>query len=255
MTGAEGNVSVDIPAAINKVIRREKKRYLVFPKYGLAYAPIPKAANSSVKAVLARKLKLQPDGHEDMHPTQTRYWVALPNEDAVMLTKTAYIRDRGRHKLWGFSVVREPLSRLYSAWNNKVIENKGPVSPEFSAMGVEKGMPLEAFVDCVAGHGDDEVDVHVAAQHSILCHDGALLPDLVLRMERLQEEWPILRSQARMHTGLLIPPPKVLNSRGNARPKIAERLPDALVEKIVNRYRPDYERFYPKVLRRFETAG
>ena len=84
---------------------------------GLAYAPVPKAGCSSVKAMLAQ---VDPD-------------VTLPNPDKVsnrlfhaMYPTRRYNRWRFRNTrdLFRFTVVRDPLKRLMSVYTNKVVHKK-----------------------------------------------------------------------------------------------------------------------------------
>lgn len=231
------------------------KNFLVLPRQKICYAVIPKAANSSVRYLLARRFKFGQLADARFRPSQNKYWTRLPETHALMLDAKEFIQYRREIPTFCFTVVREPISRLYSAWNNKIIENaESSFSARFVKMGVKDGMPFDEFVDCVAASGDRACDVHVRSQTSVLCQGGQVIPDFVARLEKLESDWEMIQYQIKMRTGYWVPDIIEKNVRANVRPSIASELSRDTIDKIIERYRADYRRFYPHALKELQAG-
>ena len=103
-----------------------ERHYLVLPQLGLAYCRVPKAANSSVRYLLARRFGFKaPEAEPNLVPNKDRFWTGQPPGVAHCLTPADFaLLQAGADRPWCFSIVRNPVSRLYSAWNNKVLERR-----------------------------------------------------------------------------------------------------------------------------------
>ncbi|WP_425053990.1 sulfotransferase family protein [Psychromarinibacter sp. S121] len=223
----------------------------MLPQLGLAYCRVPKAANSSVRFLLAKRFSITPpEAEPNLVPNKDRFWAAQPPGTAQCLTPVEFaLLQAGPDRPWCFSFVRNPVARLYSAWNNKIVENR-PLSPRFKKMGVTPGMDFASFVDRVAETVDADSNIHVRSQTSILTLDGQVLPDFVGRVETIVPDWNHIRYEMRVRTGRRVPPLWPKNVRAKAQPDIADRLPRSVLEKIIRRYHDDFARFYPYELRR-----
>ena len=231
-----------------------ERHYLVLPQLGLAYCRVPKAANSSVRYLLARRFGFKaPETEPNLVPNKDRFWTGQPPGGAHCLTPAEFaLLQAGADRPWCFSIVRNPVSRLYSAWNNKVLERRPdrPLPARFREMGVTPGMDFAAFVDRVAETVDDNSNIHIRSQSSILTLDGRVLPDFVGRVETIVPDWNHIRYEVRVRLGRRIPPLWPRNVRIRAQPDIAADLPRPVLAKIIDRYHDDFTRFYPHELRR-----
>jgi hypothetical protein len=160
------------------------------------------------------------------------------------MTPERFVREGHAARCWTFSFVRHPVARLYSCWNNKVIEND-TLSPRFAAMGVRPGMPFAAFVQAVAETPDDRCDIHVRSQSGILEHHGRLVPDFVGRVERIEADWATVAERIEARTGVAMGRLGERNMRMRTCKNVALTLPEKVQARIVERYRRDFELFYP----------
>ena len=64
-----------------------ERHYLVLPQLGLAYCRVPKAANSSVRYLLARRFGFKaPEAEPNLVPNKDRFWTGQPPGVAHCLT-------------------------------------------------------------------------------------------------------------------------------------------------------------------------
>lgn len=228
-----------------------ERHYIWMPALGIAYARVPKAANSSIRAALARQIAPEalPEG---LAPQQDRFWHALARPLARPLTRRQFAAQAAQHGIWSFSFVRDPVARLYSAWTNKVIENPDP-GAGLRALGVRPGMRFEAFAACIAESPDAGADVHVRSQSAILVLGGRVLPSFIGRVEAMAQDWAHLRHEVRLRGGPDLGPLGHRNRRAGAGPELADTLPPATLAAIRARYLEDFRRFYPERLAAIEA--
>ncbi len=211
------------------------------PKERLAYFRVPKAANSSIRYRLVSSYGLE--GDENSRPNKDSFWANMPADQATSLTLADFASRESTRSTWSFTMVRHPVTRLYSCWNNKVIENKG-LSGAMRKMGIRDGMSFEEFVTCVENTPDEDCDVHIRQQICFLEHDGRLLPDFVGRLEKGKADWLHIRQETRMRTSRDIGPLPRRNVRLSQDVTIDEVVPPALMERIEARYARDMQMFY-----------
>jgi len=213
------------------------------PKVRLAYFRVPKAANSSIRYRLVASYDLDP-GDDTLRPNKDRFWTKLPEDQATSLTLEDYATRNDTRSTWSFTMVRHPVTRLYSCWNNKVIENKG-LSRKMVEMGIEEGMPFEAFLDRVEATPDEDCDVHIRQQVCFLRHEGRLLPDFIGRLERGRYDWLHVRHETHMRTGRDIGSLPKRNVRLSQDLSIDDVLPPEIIARVEARYADDMALFYP----------
>ena len=63
------------------------------------------------------------------------------------------------------------------------------------AMGLRHSMPFGDFLEVVASTRDDDLDVHLLPQSSILCLNGELIPNFIGHLETMQEDWIKLQQE------------------------------------------------------------
>jgi len=154
------------------------------PEADLVYFAIPKAANTSVKKFL---LPLVAPGDRRKHANIHRQveWQTLTKAEYLALRETGL----------GFTVTRNPYSRLVSAYRNKICGPRlhAPLEP----LGFSHNMGFEAFLDRVAKIPDEKMDIHLVSQTALLTRNGRLLPHAVFDMEELSKVEGILKAWAR----------------------------------------------------------
>lgn len=217
-----------------------RPHYVVFRDVPIAYGRVPKAANSSIKRALTRYL---PDGEAvrgDASPDLT--WAYGTGGATYMLgtPDAAALEER-----FVFSFVRDPFSRTVSYYNDKVV---GPSDLPTAAQrdGVGKGMGFADFLDRLAAMRDEDIDVHLLPQSTILVHEGRLVPSFVGRHETIVRDWRRLRKRL-VRAGA--PDPGPLPKRNRRAPDghdLSAYFGDPGLRRLVReRYAADFERFYP----------
>ncbi|MCZ0811369.1 MAG: sulfotransferase family protein [Pseudomonadota bacterium] len=219
------------------------RHVILLPRHGIAYVRVPKAANSSVKAALALAFELR--SKADAPVSQDRFWNHVAQGEALRLTPGRFVSGGYATRCWTFTFVRHPVARLYSCWNNKVIENTA-LSPAFERMGVRTGMSFADFVRAVGDTPDDRADIHVCSQAAILEFRGKPVADFVGRLESIQADWARINQEIETRTGIAPGRMRRKNVRGMTMPDVAESLPDDVLARIRRRYARDFALFYPQ---------
>ncbi len=217
------------------------EHFIQFERIPLIYGRVPKVANSSVKAALTRLLDEPPE--EGLRSTADAFWRRGTHGETSMIDATAALHRRGTHLI--FSFVRNPFDRLVSAFNNKLIEIAS-VPGAMERMGLERHMPFERFLEVVAGTDDADLDVHLLPQSTILCIDDVIVPGFIGKLEAMPEHWQVLRRRMRQWG---LPALGRLPSKNVRRSGKTELLhyfnSPRTIELAFERYRQDFELFYP----------
>jgi extradiol dioxygenase family protein len=176
-------------------------------------------------------------------------------------TKDSYWREKQKCDLIGpaefqrdypgffcFSFVRNPFDRLLACYNNKIIENDF-LSSSMEEMGLELKMPFDRFVDIVAETPDAKADVHLRSQAAMLTDkDGKPFPHFVGYLEKIGEDWKALAAEM---TERGIEPfgglPSKNVRRTGEKADIKTFYNEENRQKAFERYRSDFELFYPDV--------
>ncbi len=217
--------------------------YVHVIEHKLAYARVPKAANSSIKIALNDFLF----GRKAFVPGMNRdaYWKKHPSGRVALISAGRLARVDP--DCFVFSFTRNPFSRVVSCYYNKIV-----LRPElpffFETCGFTKDMSFAAFVDHAMSYGDRVTDMHLRSQVDILSHRGSLRPDFIGRVESIDADWRELRDRLADLRGVrLVPLRKVaINVTREHRPTAAELFDDpGLVRLVRDRYQADFETFYP----------
>lgn len=179
--------------------------FVTFPDLKVAYARVPGCPARTLAALVDRlsssafsRNKIA-DGEalsgavparvsSPNYPDPTLVW----HRDADLFTA----RDL-RRKLpdaFVFALIQNPFERVADSFVS-VIESKTPLPTFFADNGFSKDMTLDQFAARVATTSDLSCDNQLRTQTSILKHEGRLVPDLILSMDRLHLQWSRLRGQ------------------------------------------------------------
>lgn len=216
------------------------RHFILFDQIPLMYGRVPKVANSSIKAALCRLLSTPPE--QGVRTTADSFWRVATHGETSLITPKRARQLRASH--FSFSFVRNPFDRLVSAYNNKIMEND-KISEAMKTMGLELRMPFVDFVDRVCATTDENMDIHLLPQSSILCTDEHLVPKFIGWMEHINIHWQMLQ-QRMQQEGL---PELGKLPHKNMRRASGSRLTDyfsnqSLISKVATRYSRDLEFFY-----------
>lgn len=216
------------------------RAFIVLPGLKLAYGRVPKAANSSIKTVLARHVPVDPD--IDERPGRDRFW--MRGADGA-----AFMADAGevahRDDLFVFAFVRDPFDRLASCYVNKILKAK-TFPPLFSALGLTPGMSFDLFTARVAEIPDAIADDHFRSQAAMLIRHGRVVPSFVGRFESLAADWERLGGLVAARSGLVLGELPHINARRSGTDDLPELYADeAVVARVRRRYAADFAAFYP----------
>lgn len=169
-----------------------KPKALYLPEHGLAYVPIQKVANTSIRRTIRA------------HLGESEYVSLEGGSDrayrVISLAETARLTGCFR-----FGLVRNPLDRLASCYTDKVARRSGSDLQLFKEYGpsiypfvphetFDPSMSFDEFVDAVCRIPDRFADRHFRSQHCFLHHRGRLAVDFVGRLETIDEAWQVVRS-------------------------------------------------------------
>jgi dermatan 4-sulfotransferase 1 len=219
---------------------QQDEHFILFTRLPLIYGRVPKVANSSIKAALSRLLNEPPE--EGYRTTADSFWRKGTHGETCMITSTAAVERRSSH--FSFSFVRNPFDRLVSAYNNKIVENDH-LSSAMQRMGLRLGMSFCGFLEILADTAEEELDVHLLPQSSMLCASGIPIPGFVGKMEAMAEHWKLLRrrmQQAGLPALGKLPNKNVRRSGDDNLSSYFQN--DLLIERAWRRYRNDVELFY-----------
>lgn len=181
------------------------------------------------------------------------YWNQVDNNLAWCMTTPQFYKRLSTEKGWSFSFVRHPVSRLYSCWNNKIVENTA-LTPGFVNMGTSLGMDFDSFVKHIADSSDATCDIHVRSQTAILTDNGHLVPNFIGRVENIETDWAHVQYEVKTRTGINLGEIMKKNTRGKTTPDIAQTLAPRTLQLIQDRYQSDFDLFYPSGARPSETS-
>ena len=220
---------------------RNTKHFILFDQLPLMYGRVPKVANTSIKATLSGLLQEKPE--KGMRSTSDSFWSHNTHGETKLITPQEAISKRGSH--FCFSFVRNPFDRLVSAYNNKILELEDVTKP-MQEMGLVHNMPFREFIACIVNTPDEQLDVHLLPQASILSIDGQVIPSFVGQIEHIQAHWKSLQQWMRKEgLPVLSSIPEKNVRRGDDHSDLPKYYSDPEIVRFVEeRYREDVELFY-----------
>lgn len=229
------------PAPLKRMVHswhaaRNRRRVLLLEDLRAGYVPSPKVASTAVRSLLCRRqaerfypelLDLQ--GRELQDAVEKRIRVSVSTADAQRLAEDYFL----------FGFVRNPVTRLYSCYLDKVVaaRKKGRISP-LQPFGVSADMSFDDFAECIADIPDSRSEKHFRSQHHLFWHGGRWLVSYVGRFESLDQEWSVLAKRF----GLDISPKRRRSSGAGIE---LHQLPLGArsARRVTERYRRDIELF------------
>ena len=220
-----------------------RRHYVVIPSIRIGYGRIPKAANSTLKRLMARAGGIEDKFENGVGFSRDRNWRSKTPHAYLM---TAAGARRRFPDVLLFSIVREPLAWLASCYRSK-ITRPDDIPLSFRREGLTKDTSFANFVAHVATRPDWRSNIHYRSQANILKARDGLVPDFIGRFETLYGDLD------RLSAGLV--------ARGRPPlPKLAERPKrvqdsliktgdlfdgdEGLIDLALQRYAADFDLFY-----------
>ncbi|MGH8868174.1 MAG: sulfotransferase family protein [Actinomycetes bacterium] len=201
-------------------------RHTLWPEIRMVYTATPKVANTSVKSTLL----------QSFHPEAPRR-----NPHAEMLPylevhPTAIARRYP--DFLHFAVARDPFDRFVSFFEDRV---KGTGFTErIQRLGFDPTMGFTEAAELASTISDRRADPHLRSQSFLLTdRRGRLRPHLVLRFERMSQDWRLLCALAEQQTGHK--PGPLPHRRVSERRDIASYYDDETLGLVAERFRTDFE--------------
>ena len=217
---------------------RFKRRWLkawVMEDIELAYLSIPKAASSSIRNLIGeRQAKIVvPYSQESRKASKNKI------DKKIKMSITPSQLPQLEERFYLFSFVRNPLTRLYSCYRDKVI-NAATKHDEskLSPYGIKFGMSFEDFINRVSQIPDEWADCHFKSEHTFLTHGEELLVQFFGKIERFESDWQHLTEAF----GLACPP-RTFRVSGPPVSLLELPLTRRSAETAVARYQKDIELF------------
>lgn len=89
--------------------------------------------------------------------------------------------------------VRNPLDRLVSGWFNRV--HNVTMKETMDSYGIPNNISFLDFVDWVYSIKDGEMNAHFRQQVFDITIDGVLVPNVIIKLENLKEDWQRLKAR------------------------------------------------------------
>ena len=206
---------------------------LLFPQHRIAYIPIPKAANSSIRAELLRLIGENPEAVSEIQEFN-RFDKRQFSDCERLLAPDWFV----------FTVVRNPYTRAASAYLDKVVSRDRPLNA-LKAMGLRKSDSFERFLRLIDLWPTSALNDHVMPQARLLSHP-LHLPNLhVYKVENLQTDWPKITDEIEKASGIRLKPLERRN-RAAADNPWRSLINDRTASLIRRIYAEDFRRFsYP----------
>lgn len=225
---------------------KKKARVWLLEQEKLAYIRIRKVASSSINLCLMQHLAKT---HQLPDPTNDRPLRKKIEAEYSSHIPHTEIRQRLKGNYFIFAFVRNPLSRVYSCYRNKVINPKRAGKKDILCnREFYYDMDFADFVDAIDNIPDDILDRHLRPQSWFLGDEQGLLPDFIGKLENFNADWDIISD--RYH----LPKPIHWNKTGSSK-SITDVCTRESMEKLVRRYADDIRLFdyRPAVERMLDT--
>ena len=218
--------------------QRRMIRFWKLESLQLAYIAVPKVASSAIRQMLRARQADEIMSAAGASPIGKRDLKSKCEEQVRVSLRPAQVAQLGG-QYYRFSFVRNPLTRLYSCYRDKVVnaqQRRGRCT--LSPYGVHFGMSFEDFIERVAEIPDKSSDQHFRSQSALLLYNNELLVDYWGKLERFAEDWEVLSDRF----GLDVPQREKRVS-GVVVPMHELPLTRHGLERVMNRFEQDLDLF------------
>jgi hypothetical protein len=207
----------------------------IVPERNIGYIAVPKVASSSIR----NAIRSQAAAHYFPGREFSRSEMKERVDPKVHYSTTAATLSNRTRTPYLFSFVRNPLTRLYSCYRDKVVN--AAQSKEICTLakyGISFGMTFNEFVEQVCTLPDNRSDQHFRSQHMLLANGRHIIVDFLGKFETIEADW------ARIEPRIGFPLPS-RSRRVSGPPIVQTQLPldPAVVPKAIVRYEKDITLF------------
>ena len=215
---------------------RRQRRIIVLEDLKAGYLPVYKVASTSLRNLFCQRQAAGLFSHT--HGTELTDYKKQVERRIRKSTGVSGLR-RLRKKYFLFAFVRNPITRLYSCYLDKVTKS-GAQGRRFwmGRYGIDPDMSFESFAKHIAQIPDTEADPHFRSQHFLIYHENECLVDFVGKFENLNRDWQRLAQK----TGL-VESPGISRSTGAGNGLDKLPLSREAAGIIARRYQQDIELF------------
>jgi len=212
---------------------------LILDEFKAIYIVIPKTGCTSIKKFFSNYYDWNVIGN--VHDPLSDIYKNIVNED---------LRQDKFDGYYAFTFVRNPFSRLYSAYKSKVRPNEGISHPKWVDdveiglynMGVRKEHSFSEFVDLVCSIPDQHCDPHVKSQWQfIVSNDGRIQANEWYRFENFKSEFEKVLSKL----GIISETQRIPHENRTQlkADEFAVHFDRSMRRAVIKRYREDFELF------------
>ena len=224
---------------LRAVFPRAGRGIIVVKSWKVAYARVPKAANTAIKVALSQAMGFAKASPAEV--TRHAYWRSVDPKNIFVVSPREFASAR-YNDYFCFGVVRHPFDRVVSCYKNKILRNTH-LRKGFRQDGFTDKMTLDAFITAVSRTRDRTCNVHIRSQTAMLTHRGRLLPRIVIKLEELEPGWHKIVTEVRQHCGVELPRLGTMNATASVSQDV--RLSQEHERLLQARYAKDFENFYP----------
>jgi hypothetical protein len=164
---------------------------LPLDKYKIAFVPIPKAGNSSIRRALMPLLE------ECGLPEQG----SIHERTRAIAEPSSKFFDRVTPEWFVFTVVRNPAVRSQSAWQDKLIDREEIFHP-LRSMGIRTRLDFPAFLKGLRHWPAWALNDHFKSQTLLLEHALGYDGLEVFKLEEIDQAWPRIRQEVQDRAGI-----------------------------------------------------
>lgn len=214
---------------------RNRYRVILLDDLRAGYLPLAKVASTTLRMEFSKRQarlfypnETAPTPQLLQKKIEKRIRKSMAPDQIKELSKTHFL----------FAFVRNPITRLYSCYLDKVVKASQKGKPcSLRLYGISADMSFDDFVRCVAGIPDRQADQHFRSQHPHVMANGEWLVQRLGKLEHFREEWDLLRAEISMEDLPLAV--RRSTGAGNALGKVP--LCRAVADMAVNRYGTDID--------------
>lgn len=180
---------------LRRKLKREKPHIWRIPSARAAYIQNYKVGTRSLRWAIGRYMMKQDQGVDISYEEISKEMLnPFDKKHSGFYTLKSF--KKKWPDLYLFAFVRNPLSRLYSSYANKVLDAKKlGIKNQFKEFGVTFDTTFDEFVRIVADLPDHLSDRHFRSQSWFVSLDGVLVLDYMGKLESFNEDWEVLREK------------------------------------------------------------
>lgn len=166
---------------------------IVFPEYKVAYVPVPKCANSSIRAALLPLVGRSPSSVDRIQEFNGFTKIKMKRFVELYYAEDWYV----------FAVVRNPYARYASAYLDKLVTRHEPLRP-LVKMGLNARNTFSEYLEMIAHWPPNALNEHFATQSTILRRVEKTIQIETFKLENVEAAWARVRARIKEVAGVEI---------------------------------------------------